>query len=75
MPSTGTDVTANFQNPIAGASYLIHVNCNENSGELLLPSNVKFAQPFQVTKTNAKIDVIVMFYTGTYFLASYTQNL
>ncbi len=73
------DVTINFTNPKAGATYLIKIIQGSTFRDLVFHSDVKFAgqtAPYtlDVTEVNNAIDLVTMFHDGSNYIANFSQN-
>jgi hypothetical protein len=73
--STG-DVTLTLSNPVAGGTYYIKIIQNDTARLLVWPAAVKWSYGSApvITATDNAIDLVTLFYDGTIYLSSITQD-
>jgi hypothetical protein len=70
------NVTYTFSNPIAGQAYVIKIVQGASSYTVTWPAAVKWSAGTAptITTTNGKIDIVNLYYDGTNYYGSYSQN-
>ena len=79
LGSATGDVTLTLSNPITGHTYLIKFIQGATFRDVVLPAAVLLpgataTTTLNITEVDDAIDVLVLYYDGTNYLANFTQN-
>ncbi len=70
------NVTYTFSNPVTGGAYVLKILTGAGSFSTTWPGNVKWPGGITptITSTAARLDLVNLYYDGTNYYGSYTQN-